>query len=298
NAIETARCYFARAVSDPAQRDALLRQVAAQHPADSAAAMRLVHAALAQQSPAASDADAAAASLAARVRAGFARLRPRSPEAGYRGASMPPLNRSLMAPPSVDRRPWRLLDRLFGRRRRVRLPPRRPRPLQTILRIRQLVLALLVFFPAAGATAYMATVLPHGGTTPLELVILVAAFFLFAWILVGFWTALFGYGVLLWGGRHRISSDHVPHHDPGPARTAIVMPSYEEGVARSFAGIQAAYESIDASGRLEEFDFFVLSDSVNADTIVAEQQAWARTCEAIDGFGRLFYRRRRARVKR
>lgn len=76
------------------------------------------------------------------------------------------------------------------------------------------------------------------------------------------------------------------------------MPIYEEDVARAFAGMQAAYEAIDALGRLDEFDFFVLSDSVKPDTIVAEQQAWAQTCQTLAACGRLFYRRRRARVKR
>lgn len=300
SAMDTARHYIQRVVTDPAQQDALVEQVASRQPADAAAAMRLVHAALAEGEPANTDTDVAAASVGARIRAAFAGLHPRGSGVGYRGATMPALARWPMSPPSVERRPWRFFDRIPGRRRRLRArgARRRRRPLQSVLRRRQLLLALLIFLPALGSTAYMATVLPHHGTTPLELAILGTGFLLFAWILVGFWTALCGYGVLKWGGRYRISSDHVPETEPGAARTAVVMPICEEDVARAFAGIQAAYEAIGETGRLAEFDFFVLSDSVDPDTIVAEQQAWARTSDALDAFGKLFYRRRRARIKR
>lgn len=293
----TARQYLTRAVADPARRDALLAQVAAQRPADAATAMRLVHAALAGQAPTANAVDAAAVSIDARVRAGFPGLKHQAAVAGHRGASMPPLQRRRMTPPDVDRRPWRFVDRLLGRRR-LRLPRRRPRRLRNILRLRHALLALLVFVPALGATAYMASVLPHGGTTPLELLILAAAFMLFAWILVGFWTALCGFGVLSWGGRYRISSDNAPAAEPAAARTAVVMPIFEEDATRAFAGMQAVCESVQQTGRLGEFDFFVLSDSVEGDTIIAEQQAWARTCSQSSGSVRLYYRRRRARVKR
>src|SRR5699024_10930082 len=173
------------------------------------------------------------------------------------GASMPAMARRTMAPPSVRRNPLRWLGRWFGRRQpRQRPAPRKRQSLLRVLRLRQCLLALLVFLPAIGATAYMATVLPHGGSTWLELVILAAALLLFAWILVGFWTALCGFGVLCSGGRYRISSAGGDSaQQVGHTRTAIVMPIYEEDVARAFAGVQAAYESIAATGRLDEFDF-------------------------------------------
>src|SRR5699024_3527717 len=130
------------------------------------------------------------------------------------GASMPALRRASMAPPSVRRNPlqWfkRMLTGKAGQRRRA--AARKRRALAPVLRVRQCVLAVLVFVPAIGATAYMATVLPHGGSTWLELIILAAALLLFAWILVGFWMALCGFGVLCRGGRYRISSDVAPEN--------------------------------------------------------------------------------------
>jgi membrane glycosyltransferase len=65
-----------------------------------------------------------------------------------------------------------------------------------------------------------------------------------------------------------------------------------------FAGLRATYESIQRHGALDQFDFFVLSDSNQPDLCVAELHAWQRLCQSLDGFGRIFYRRRLRRVKR
>ena len=50
--------------------------------------------------------------------------------------------------------------------------------------------------------------------------------------------------------------------------------------------------------RAGRFDFFVLSDSGDSDICSAELDAWASLCRTIGGFGRIFYRHRRRRVKR
>ncbi|HJV53940.1 MAG TPA: glucans biosynthesis glucosyltransferase MdoH, partial [Noviherbaspirillum sp.] len=46
------------------------------------------------------------------------------------------------------------------------------------------------------------------------------------------------------------------------------------------------------------FDFFVLSDSGSSDIRAAELAAWAELCRTVNGFGRIFYRHRKRRVKR
>src|SRR5699024_6696033 len=171
-ALATARHYIDRAVADDQQREALFAQVVACQPQDTASAMCAVHAALAAAGTTADDdAEAAATSVAARIRADFPDMPPRASDGSYRGASMPALARWPMAPPNVDRRLWRFLDRFSGARRKDNATRRRARPLRRILFWRQFLLALLVFLPAAGATGYMASVLPHGGTTWLELLI-------------------------------------------------------------------------------------------------------------------------------
>src|SRR5699024_3336347 len=127
---------------------------------------------------------AAQGSVTARLRSCFAGLGHSGDSASHRGASMPALRRASMAPPSVRRNPLQWFKRvLTGKAGQRRRPAARKRhALAPVLRLRQCVLAVLVFVPAIGATAYMATVLPHGGSTWLELIILAAALLLFAWI--------------------------------------------------------------------------------------------------------------------
>lgn len=170
-------------------------------------------------------------------------------------------------------------------------------------RLRQLMLALLVGGPAALATAYMASMLPHHGGTFLEMAILALALMLFGWILVGFWSAMAGFWVLLRGDRYSLqrqpeTTEGVPKNLPEDARTAVIMPICEEDVERTFAGLRASYESLRETGYLDNFDFYVLSDSADPAIIAAEQLAWSESCTELDAFERLYYRRRRSRVKR
>ncbi|HKA28353.1 MAG TPA: glucans biosynthesis glucosyltransferase MdoH [Candidatus Binatia bacterium] len=173
---------------------------------------------------------------------------------------------------------------------------------------RRLLLVLLILVPTAIASAFMVNVLPHQGGTWLE--VSIVAFFgvLFGWVSVGFWTALFGF-VTLARGRDRFAITGLAARDPAePTRppraepdatpTAIIMPIANEPVERVFAGLQAVYRSLERAGAVERFHFFVLSDSNDPDVMVAEEAAWAAWCRAVDGFGRIFYRRRRARIER
>ena len=123
---------------------------------------------------------------------------------------------------------------------------------------------------------------------------------LFCWVSAGFWTALMGFLELLTGhDKYRISGKSAGNEPiPKSARTALVMPICNEDVPRVFAGLRATFESVAATGDLDRFDFFVLSDSNDADICVAEQQAWLDVCREAKGFGKIFYRRRRRRVKR
>ncbi|MES1929125.1 glucosyltransferase MdoH [Salinisphaera dokdonensis CL-ES53] len=304
--IEALDAYLSRLPLADDRRRALRARVLDSEPADRREALQRLRAQL-QDNDGGAEAEGSDHELIARVQSAYPSLRhddeARPPTAGaLRSAAMPQLNRWPMSPADIDRRPWRVLPWLS--RKSNSLPKSVPSRLKGVVRWRQTLLALMVALPAAGAAAYMATVLPHRGATILEAFILGAAFMLFAWILVGFWTALSGFFVLWRGDRYLVRSDppakppsNMPPVDDD-ARTAIVMPIYEEDVSRTFAGLQAIYESLEATGRLEEFDFFVLSDSVKPDTVIAEQNAWAQLCREMDAFGRVFYRRRRARVKR
>jgi membrane glycosyltransferase len=134
----------------------------------------------------------------------------------------------------------------------------------------------------------------------LQTSILILFGILFCWVSAGFWTALMGFLELLTGrDKYRISGASAGNEPiEAGARTALVMPICNEDVTRVFAGLRATFESVKATGDLDRFDFFVLSDTNDPDIAVAEQQAWLQVCREAGGFGHIFYRRRRRRVKR
>lgn len=166
--------------------------------------------------------------------------------------------------------------------------------------LRRIVLLSLMLVQTAAATFFMRAVLPYQGTKPLEVVVLVLFAILFCWVSAGFWTAMTGF-LILAGGKDRFAiSRGLDAHQPLPkdGRTAIVMPICNEDVTRVVAGLRATYESLAHAGELAHFDFFILSDSNQADIRAAELAAWARLCSAVNGVGRIFYRHRKRRVKR
>ncbi len=166
--------------------------------------------------------------------------------------------------------------------------------------IRRMVLLFLLFAQTIVATWFMAKVMPYQGAKPYEIGVLFLFAILFCWVSAGFWTAMAGFLVMI-RGDDRFAVSHLADPDKPidpSARTAIVMPICNEDVPRVMAGLRATYESVARTGELDRFDFFLLSDSNVADTCTSELAAWAALCRTLDGFGRIFYRRRRRRVKR
>ena len=152
------------------------------------------------------------------------------------------------------------------------------------------------------AGSYMARILPHQGRTGLELALVSFFILLFAWISIGFWTALLGFIILLRRYDRFALSNTIGETDsaaaPESERTAILVPIYNEDVDRVFAGINATFHSLLAIGRIDAFDIFILSDTTDPDTWLQEEVAWAELCLELDGFGRIFYRHRRPNIKR
>jgi membrane glycosyltransferase len=169
---------------------------------------------------------------------------------------------------------------------------------------RRFVLLALSLAPALYATYVMSGILPAEASSWQEKALLAVFAILSCWLAAGFWTAIMGFVVLVRGGdRHLISRTSVAAGPlPEGARTALVMPIANEDVRRVFAGLRATIESVARAGGLAHFDFYVLSDSSDPDTCVAELDAWHALREqlndTLDGEVRLFYRRRERRVKR
>ncbi|WP_261434222.1 glucans biosynthesis glucosyltransferase MdoH [Serratia ficaria] len=239
----------------------------------------------------------------------------------------PPIKRTSMFPEAWRTNPVaRFWDSLLGRTPHNRHASKEEAAAENRWRavgsMRRYVLLVLMLVQTGIATWYMKTILPYQGWAlidplamldqdlmqsvlqllpyVLQIGILILFAILFCWVSAGFWTALMGFLQLLIGkDKYSISSTIKGDEPINPAhRTALIMPICNEDVERVFAGLRATYESVAATGQLEHFDIYVLSDSYDPDICVAEQKAWMELCRDVDGHGRIFYRRRRRRVKR
>jgi len=306
--------YLDRLPVSSSQRARLL-QSADQAGGELSVAMSALHAVLGTDETHAHDPAAASADVRLRLGSGLteeelAVVVERDASGRARIATMPPLNRTSVAPEV-----WPLgflQSPASGQAARGAVPgssaraaaTRRPSPPPPRQRLagafRRWSLLGLTVGQTYLATSFMTTVLPYQGRQPLEIVVLVLFAILFAWVSAGFWTALAGFFLMLFGKDRYAISAKAKSDQPidASARTAIVMPICNEDVPRVFAGLRATYESLGRAGALPHFDFFVLSDTSNADARVAEQAAWLEMCREVSGFGRVFYRWRRTRIKR
>lgn len=150
---------------------------------------------------------------------------------------------------------------------------------------------LVVFGGMAGITGFGAwqiyEVVEAGGVTALEWLFLVLFLVNFSWIALAFTSALAGTASLL---RHGLSKKPtLPEHLA--ARTAVVMPIYNESPARVFGTVQAIAEDVAATGHGGSFDFFFLSDTTDPDIWIAEERAFMALRARLPHMG-VFYRHR------
>ncbi len=161
--------------------------------------------------------------------------------------------------------------------------------------VRRLILAMLVLGQTAFASWFMLRILPYHGGTWTEQGLVAVFSILYAWIAVGFWTAVYGFILRLTGGdRRSLLKRYSPNTLAATplAPTAIVLPIYHEPVQRTLRGLRAIYRDLERTGNIENFEFYILSDSRDPDVWLEEQAAWQRLCTELDADGRLFYRRR------
>lgn len=161
--------------------------------------------------------------------------------------------------------------------------------------VRRGLLGLAVLLQTMTATYFILSVLPYHGGNLVEASIAAIFALLFAWISVGFWIGLTGFFLRRIGGDpHSLlrQQDEATLQATALGRTAVVMPIYHEPVGRSLQGLKSVILTLQRSGKLEHFDFFILSDSRDPDVWLAEQAAWDELRNELGLQDRLFYRRR------
>ncbi|MCJ2015189.1 glucans biosynthesis glucosyltransferase MdoH [Methylobacterium sp. J-076] len=182
----------------------------------------------------------------------------------------------------------------------LKAPPRRePGPVAAtgeLGRRRAFVIGGAVAMTAIGGRQ-MYLVLNGAGQSVLGWMVLVLFVVLFAWIALAFTSALVGLVDMI-AGRRRAAAPAGETVPPLGLRTALLMPCYNEHPARIASGLQAIYESLDATGRIDHFDFFILSDTTDPDVWIAEEASFLALRERTGGAARIFYRRRPKNTER
>lgn len=165
---------------------------------------------------------------------------------------------------------------------------------------RRLILMLI----AVISTSIAATLLFHTQTNdqahPLLHFIQFSLFILlFAWVAVGFVTALMGFWIQWRPDPHALSVRSVRHQKlTREARTAIIMPICNEPAQPVFAGLRATCESLADSEAADLVDIYVLSDTHDPILQAQEFIAWTNLRAELETRCRLYYRLRHRRTQR
>ncbi|MCW5691891.1 MAG: glucans biosynthesis glucosyltransferase MdoH [Pseudolabrys sp.] len=162
---------------------------------------------------------------------------------------------------------------------------------------RRAFVVLATIAMTAFAAEQMYLVLSVSSLTLLETAILVLFVILFAWIAFSFANAAIGFVLTLSGHDRTLGIDPEAPLPDLHNRHALLVPTYNEEPGRLFARLQATYESVADTGRLDHFDVFVLSDTTDPETWLNEEKQYLALV-ARTGSKRLFYRHRRNNVAR
>jgi membrane glycosyltransferase len=157
---------------------------------------------------------------------------------------------------------------------------------------------LFLFYSSAvlltGAVSLLfADLLYRTGWSTSRTVLLVLFIVLFLLTAIGCMHGVYGFFIRIFGTQRRITA-LKPYKEQSieGASTAIIFPIYNEDSVRVLEGLRATYESLERTGQLDKFDFFILSDSTSPDRWVEEEKNWCELVRDLDALGKIYYRRR------
>ena len=162
---------------------------------------------------------------------------------------------------------------------------------------RQLLMSTLSAVTVVTGVWLMFDILRQNGTTILEAALLLLFSITFTWIVIAFWSGAIGFVLqmlridpLSLRRRRPVDIERIGQLN---SRTAVVMPVYNEDTVRIMAGFEANLRSVAATGQLDSFDFFMLSDTQDSALIKAELAGWHALTERLGELAsHAFYRRR------
>lgn len=169
-------------------------------------------------------------------------------------------------------------------------------------RMRRATFFSFVFLGTVVGIWLMFLMLQVNGLTWAEVGLLIVFIPLYYQLNIGFWTALIGVWLMNKAKPDALDLNASLSKEDMEASlhatTAIIVPVYNEDVTRVLEGVRTMYNSLQKTGQLEHFDFFVLSDSDDSNKWIEEEAGWLELCRQLNAFGRIFYRKRRAAINR
>jgi membrane glycosyltransferase len=176
--------------------------------------------------------------------------------------------------------------------------PEKPSPQITAFMSQRRGLRVFVFFSTAVlltgfVSLLFADLLWRTGWSTSRTVLLVLFIILFLLAAIGCVHGVFGFLARLLGDSRAITRlKEFRAQDISGTSTAIVFPVFNEDSGRVCEGLRATYESIERTGHLARFDFFILSDSTNPDKWIEEERRWCELARDLNALGKIYYRRR------
>jgi len=168
--------------------------------------------------------------------------------------------------------------------------------------LRRYAYVILSLLTAISGVYIMFDILRANDLTTLEAVILVLFGISFTWLSLAFWSGLFGFILqMLRIDPLTLKSTKglLDNTSPITCRTAVVMPVYNEDTHRVIAGFEATLRSLEKTGEIANFDFFLLSDTTNLTIAQAERDAWQLLTGRLGDLSKqTFYRRREKNTAR
>lgn len=164
-------------------------------------------------------------------------------------------------------------------------------------RLRRGLRLFLFYSPAILLTGLVsmlfADLLWRTGWSASRTTLLVLFIILFLLTAIGCMHGVFGFFIRIFGTQRRVTGlkPYQAQSIEGTS-TAIIFPIYNEDSIRVLEGLRATYESLERTGQLDKFDFFILSDSTNPDRWVEEEKNWCDLVRDLDALGKIYYRRR------
>ncbi len=150
---------------------------------------------------------------------------------------------------------------------------------------------IAVFGGGLAITVYgaweMYQVVKVGGVTALEWALLVLFLLNFSWIAVAFSSGVVGFVSLM-----RKKRSGLVKPAKLDAKTAVIMPIYNEAPSRVFGSMKAMIDDVRKTGLIAHFDFFLLSDTTDADGWIAEERAFKMVRAELPDDVALYYRHR------